>query len=842
MRARIAVSSRPPNRAASLHMSDDSASETRAERGRNEARERLLKEAERLRALSEQASLDALRSETEALKRKIELEKLKTEKLRREAEVSKSSSTARDVKGEVKEVESILRAASASEDLARSAAEWTGSAGRLGIDLTTGKPDSMDDTESIIRLYEERLGVNLSKEQKARALQNWPSNEMWNSSASTAFFYELLTDEQKLDCEMKVAAILSQWCLDVSSALSQNRYLAEFFTSLSEEQETKVSDFLTKGSIHIDDSAFADEFLKMLDESQKMLVREYWESLTNEEKLDLAELRRGMDWTLRDDTKIQQLVNKTPMEVPTYFSGRREHQLTKVASAAEQESAEENLLVSFVREGSEVSVKVTDAESIRDAWASIIATRGYAPPVESGDSASVASSMANRKRAQDGTGQGALSTLRDRWSTTLGNSEFGDALPKFDDDSCIKMLESVFLTHPSFTPKTLEISFRIDRLTFVGLLDGRVSPSFFLLDLETCLARSGLQNTARVFLMPSPNAAPVAEPAGSEGGSGGVDEAEPSKMEVCVIVIPKDDVPKQDGLSAAIRVSSSLLSLLTTWIYASSVYGFDLSMVDSLAALKDLSVTTAPVWAPLLGSVFAGDLAARALASTRNIQFGYSLFLPSLQIGLFGRTMYFEKCFPRARADVFDFVAASQLTSGLVGFGLFLSGLIMTGNASDSVDTFPLVSSAIFQGSWLSHTLAHAILPAMDFSVEAIHMHPFVVAGYTTLLVNALNMIPIGSIEGGLISLSLFGRENISTVTVISFIAAIACILLNVSEVLFVWIVLIVLTGLTACSFPTQDEITPPSTTRYVLGGLMFSAAAFFLLPVVPLDFVSKLF
>jgi membrane-associated protease RseP (regulator of RpoE activity) len=49
-----------------------------------------------------------------------------------------------------------------------------------------------------------------------------------------------------------------------------------------------------------------------------------------------------------------------------------------------------------------------------------------------------------------------------------------------------------------------------------------------------------------------------------------------------------------------------------------------------------------------------------------------------------------------------------------------------------------------------------------------IPLHPLAIAGYVSLLVNALALVPVGRTDGGRISMSLFGRSGTQGVTLIS--------------------------------------------------------------------------
>jgi membrane-associated protease RseP (regulator of RpoE activity) len=42
----------------------------------------------------------------------------------------------------------------------------------------------------------------------------------------------------------------------------------------------------------------------------------------------------------------------------------------------------------------------------------------------------------------------------------------------------------------------------------------------------------------------------------------------------------------------------------------------------------------------------------------------------------------------------------------------------------------------------------------------AIYLHPYAIAGFTSLMINSLDLLPLGSTDGGRMSLSLLGRKG----------------------------------------------------------------------------------
>ena len=73
-------------------------------------------------------------------------------------------------------------------------------------------------------------------------------------------------------------------------------------------------------------------------------------------------------------------------------------------------------------------------------------------------------------------------------------------------------------------------------------------------------------------------------------------------------------------------------------------------------------------------------------------------------------------------------------------------------------------------------SIAEAALPALASS-PAVAVHPLVVIGFTTCLVNALQLLPIGRLDGGRMAAAVLGSE------LSSLLSGIALLLLGFSTI-----------------------------------------------------------
>ena len=123
----------------------------------------------------------------------------------------------------------------------------------------------------------------------------------------------------------------------------------------------------------------------------------------------------------------------------------------------------------------------------------------------------------------------------------------------------------------------------------------------------------------------------------------------------------------------------------------------------------------------------------------------------------------------------------------------------------------------------------------------SINMHPMAFAAWFGLLATALNLFPIGQLDGGHISYAVFGRWS-TTVTLAGVMVLIGLSFLSSS-----WVVWTVLTVLMLATFgprhpSTEDEAIPLDRTRLWLAA---AAAVMFILcftpsPIEPFDIVRS--
>jgi membrane-associated protease RseP (regulator of RpoE activity) len=152
---------------------------------------------------------------------------------------------------------------------------------------------------------------------------------------------------------------------------------------------------------------------------------------------------------------------------------------------------------------------------------------------------------------------------------------------------------------------------------------------------------------------------------------------------------------------------------------------------------------------------------------------------------------------------------------------------------ADTTGFLELGEPLLFQGvAWLFWGT-----PAEGYSIN---LHPMAFAAWFGMLATALNLFPIGQLDGGHISYAVFGRK--STAITLGTVAVLVS-LTFVSSSWFVWTVLtvVMLVAFGPRHPSTLDEDVPLDRTRLWLAAV---AALMFVLcftpsPIEPFDIVS---
>ena len=342
-----------------------------------------------------------------------------------------------------------------------------------------------------------------------------------------------------------------------------------------------------------------------------------------------------------------------------------------------------------------------------------------------------------------------------------------------------------------------------ERVVFRGNM--RLPADKLLGELEKLAEEEGLLDRIRLFLLYDPK----------EGAEG--DDKRP-----VLVALPAGAMPNEtNSFSAVFSLVLFLVAFFTTFSYGIGIFGLTPEVITQIAkGNTEEALLTLPVSVGAITLALLHEAGHRVAASMRGVKLGLPYFIPSLQIGTYGTITPLES-YPRQRKDLFDVAVAGPLVGAAASIVALAAGLIATGSG-EIADWFPQVPSALFHASILVGSLADLILPPGLREQATIAVHPLTVVGYTGLLINALNLMPIGRLDGGRIVQALYGRVIAGRATAVTLLLQGFSSLLGNSPLLLFWGLICVFLQRES-DYPCQNEVIEPDNGRTALGlGALF--------------------
>lgn len=308
----------------------------------------------------------------------------------------------------------------------------------------------------------------------------------------------------------------------------------------------------------------------------------------------------------------------------------------------------------------------------------------------------------------------------------------------------------------------------------------------------------------RLFLVPDPEDRPV------------------------VVVLPSSNDPQPATVGQQILAVVMFVATVATSLEAMGVFlGFD--FYEHTERAREIVPLVLGVWAILI----AHEMGHQVLAQMRGVKIGLPFFLPTGQIGSFGAITRFESIVPD-RSTLFDIALAGPVAGGLVSLMMLVGGLLLSHPGSGLE-----IPAQFFQGSLLIGGLAKIIL-GTTLHQASLSIHPLVIIGWLGLVINALNLMPAGQLDGGRIVQAIYGRKTAQRSTLVTLVILGFVAFFNPANlVIFYWLILVgfLQRGLER---PSLDEITEPNDTRAALGLIALFVMAATIIPFSP-DLAGKL-
>jgi len=325
---------------------------------------------------------------------------------------------------------------------------------------------------------------------------------------------------------------------------------------------------------------------------------------------------------------------------------------------------------------------------------------------------------------------------------------------------------------------------------------------------------------------------------------------------------------RQGLLDYVTALGALFATLITTLGFALSTYilADGGMLLDQLEKGDTAPLDTAAPIAAGIGAIFvAHELAHFVAAKKHGVRIGVPIVLPSLQLGLFGCITRLTSFAP-SRQALFEFAFAGPavgftLSLLIYSFGLGLSAdLELPPNVAENIaaaaaavadpanapaaapvkaaasgvtslsELTPVIPSSLLTSSFLLGGLAILALPTLTTS-PAIALHPLAVVGFVGALVNALQFLPVGRLDGGRVAFAVLGQG------LAGLVSGVFLLLLGLSTIfggdnpilLFFGLVIIFLQR--SQELPSLDDITGVTPASQVAAAVALLLATLTLLP-----------
>ncbi|KAG0502968.1 hypothetical protein HPP92_003040 [Vanilla planifolia] len=305
---------------------------------------------------------------------------------------------------------------------------------------------------------------------------------------------------------------------------------------------------------------------------------------------------------------------------------------------------------------------------------------------------------------------------------------------------------------------------------------------------------------------------------------------DPEDDKPLAVVVPKQTFQAEDTAVPAWFAAGSfgVVTIFTLLLRNVPALQTNLSSTfDNLDLLKD-GFPGALVTALILAFHEAGHL---LIARTVGVKLGVPYFVPSWQIGSFGAITRILSIVAN-REDLVKLAAAGPLSGFFLGITLLLLGFILP-----PADGFGIiVDPTVFHDSFLVGGIAKLVLGDALKEGTPISVNPVLLWAWAGLLINGINMIPAGELDGGRIAYGLWGRK------VSTRLSGITLALLGLSslfsDVAFYFTVLVFFLQRGPIA-PLYEEITEPEKKYIGLGIAVLLLGLLICLPY-PFPFVNN--
>jgi len=268
-----------------------------------------------------------------------------------------------------------------------------------------------------------------------------------------------------------------------------------------------------------------------------------------------------------------------------------------------------------------------------------------------------------------------------------------------------------------------------------------------------------------------------------------------------------------------------VMTLMTTTVIGTEMSGVTIKDLESNLSLVQKGL---PYSLGLIAILGTHELGHYFTAVRHKIKTTLPYFIPlPFFLGTFGAFTQMRSLIPNRRA-LFDVSIAGPVAGFLITIPVLLWGLSLS-----TVVDFTKGSIMNFQAldprfSLLLSLFSKAALGSALTAGKSITMHPLAIAGYIGLIITALNLLPVGQLDGGHIVHAMYGQR---TASVVGQITRVLVFLLALGRSdLIMWAILLFL--FPVFDQPALNDVSELDNRRDFLGFSILVLLIVILLPV----------
>ena len=273
------------------------------------------------------------------------------------------------------------------------------------------------------------------------------------------------------------------------------------------------------------------------------------------------------------------------------------------------------------------------------------------------------------------------------------------------------------------------------------------------------------------------------------------------------------------------------LGLLVVTLFTTTAAGAYLAGVteDQLQEAPRLFLQGLPYALALMAILGCHELGHYLMARRYKLDVTLPYFIPvPFFLGTFGAFIQLKSLLPNRRA-LFDVGIAGPLSGLVVTLPLLLWGLSLS-----EVVPMPEEGASLLNFEALDPTaslmlalLSKLMLGASLGADQAIHLHPVAIAGCLGLVVTALNLMPVGQLDGGHIVHAMYGQRMGAIIGQVARLLVL--LLVFVHPELLVWAILLFF--IPAVDEPALNDVTELDNRRDMIGLVALTLLVLIILP-----------